>query len=77
MKKEKISLLFLRYDGKPIQAKREIPYEIRLQARLSLDVICFKYNRLKLEEGINQALKNKDKDRFNALSEKYKEYIWE
>lgn len=77
MKKEKVSMLFFRYDGKPIQAKREIPYEIRLQARLSLDTICFEYNRSILEEEINKALETRDKKKFYHLSEIYKQFVWE
>lgn len=76
MKKEKASRLLYRYTGKPLRAKREIPYAIRLQARLTLDVICFKYNRKKLEEAINQALIENDEVKFRELSEQYKQYIW-
>lgn len=77
MKKEKVSLRFLRYDGKPVQAKRELPYGIYLQARLHLDVICFKYNRSVLEKSINKALEENDKEAFQELSERYKQFIWE
>lgn len=77
MKKEKVSLHFFRYSGKPVQAKKEIPYEIRLQARLNLDVICFEYNRAKLEEAINSALETNDIKAFEELSAQYKQYLWE
>ena len=77
MKKEKVYLQFFRYSGKPVQAKKEIPYEIRLQARLNLDAICFNYNRVKLEEAINKALETDDIKAFKNLSEEYKQYIWE
>lgn len=76
MKKEKVVLLFFRYEGKPIQAKREIPYEIQLQAQMILDEICFKYNRNKLEEELNYALDERDKTAFMQYSEAYKEFIW-
>ncbi|MCM3739591.1 IDEAL domain-containing protein [Oceanobacillus luteolus] len=76
MKKEKVSLIFFRYTGKPIHAKKEIPFEMSMLARLQLDVICFKYNRCKLEEAINESLQKKDKESFRRISEQYKEYIW-
>ncbi|WP_405103339.1 IDEAL domain-containing protein [Oceanobacillus sp. FSL H7-0719] len=76
MKKEKVVLLFFRYEGKPIQAKREIPYEIRLQAQMMLDEICFQYNRKKLEEELNGALDERNKTAFIQHSEAYKEFIW-
>lgn len=77
MKKEKASRRFFRYTGKPIRARRETPFAMRLQARLTLDVICFRYNREKLEEAINQALISNDVVRFRELSERYKQFIWE
>lgn len=76
MKKGILPLRFLRYTGKPIRAKKDVPFEIRLQARLNLDVICFKYNRFKLEEAINSALKENNKEAFRELSEQYRQFIW-
>jgi hypothetical protein len=76
MKKEKVHLIYFRYTGKPIRAKREIAYAIRLEARMSLDVICFKYNRDMLEQAINQSLQDKDEKKFRELSKQYQEFIW-
>jgi len=76
MKKEKIIRVFFRYEGKPIQAKREVPYEIRLQARLMMDVVCFQFNKARLEEDLNIALEEGDKSAFQQLSGEYKHYIW-
>lgn len=77
MKKEKVVMIFFRYDGKPVQAKREVSFELRLQARLILDEICFQYNRFRLEESLNKALENRDKSAFVEHSEALKEFIWE
>lgn len=76
MKREKVSLRLLRYTGKPVQGKREIPFEMRLLARLQLDTICFRYNQKKLEEAINQALLEKNEKDFKDLSERYRQFIW-
>lgn len=77
MKKEKVVLMFFRYDGKPVQAKREVPFEMRLQARMILDEMCFQYNRARLEENLNKALEERNKSVFVEYSEALKEFIWE
>lgn len=77
MKKEKVVMMFFRYDGKPVQAKREVSFELRLEARMILDEICFLYNKCRLEESLNKALENRDKYAFIEHSEALKEFIWE
>ncbi|WP_067730720.1 IDEAL domain-containing protein [Oceanobacillus damuensis] len=77
MKKEKIVYRFYRYQGKEWRAKREIPYELRLFARLIMDELCFNWNKARLEEEINISLENGHKDQFINLSEEFKHFVWE
>ncbi|MGJ9459302.1 IDEAL domain-containing protein [Oceanobacillus sp. CF4.6] len=77
MKKEKIVYRFCRYQGERLQAKREIPYELRLFARLILDELCFNWNKKRLEEDINGSIEKGNKENFIKLSNEYKHFIWE
>lgn len=77
MKKQKLFYRYYRYDGKKIQAKREILYEFRLVSRLMLDELCFQWNKEKLEEAINTSIDRGEKEKFQQLSEAYKHFIWE
>jgi len=77
MKNKQIVYRYYRYNGKPLQAKREIPYEIKITTRLLLDEICFKWNKEKLASAIDAALEHNDESTFKILSEKYSQYIWE
>lgn len=77
MKKQKIHYHFSRYDGKPLEAKREISFEFKLVSTLVLDELCFQWNKTKLEEALNSAIDKREKEIFLQLSEAYKQYIWE
>jgi DNA gyrase/topoisomerase IV subunit A len=77
MKKEKVSYRFYPYEGKVLNAKREISYEIRLTSRLILDELCFNYNKKVLEEKINQSIQEGNKEEFASVREEYLQYIWE
>lgn len=77
MKKEKVPYTFSRYDGKPVQANKELPFEMRLQARLMLDEICFLYNKKMLEKYLNKALIDGNKEEFMEYSDRYREFLWE
>lgn len=77
MKKEKLEYRYHRHKGKPLQAKREIPYGLKLSARLLLDKICFDWNKSQLEAEINRSIDMRDKETFLKLSKAYKHFIWE
>ncbi|WP_404451641.1 IDEAL domain-containing protein [Virgibacillus necropolis] len=77
MKKQKIFYRYYRYDGKPLEAKREISFEFTLASRLLLDELCFQWNKEKLEDAINSSLDKGEKEKFLRLSEAYKHFIWE
>ncbi|ASN06610.1 IDEAL domain-containing protein [Virgibacillus necropolis] len=77
MKKQKIFYRYYRYDGKPLEAKREISFEFKLASTLLLDELCFVFNKEKLEEAINNSIDRGDKERFLQLSEAYRHFIWE
>src|SRR5690625_2401746 len=77
MQNKQIVYRYYRYNGKPLQAKREIPYEIKITTRLLLDELCFKWNKEKLAQAIDDALERGDEFAFKKLSEKYSHYIWE
>jgi uncharacterized protein YpiB (UPF0302 family) len=68
---------FRRYEGESLQAKREIPYEIRLQAQLILDELCFEWNKKMLEKQLNESIDTNNKKEFMRLSQLYKQYLWE
>lgn len=76
MEKEKVMMTFFRYNGKPVQAKREVSYEMKLQAQLILDEICFHYNKSKVEADLNRAIDDRNESDFKRCSDIYKEYIW-
>lgn len=77
MKKEKVIYRYMRYEGKQLQAKREISYDLKLISRLLLDEICFNWNKAQLEAAINSAIDDGNKEEFITLSEAYKQFIWE
>ncbi|WP_010650157.1 IDEAL domain-containing protein [Oceanobacillus massiliensis] len=77
MKKEKIVYRFFRYEGQRLDAKREIPYEIRIASRLVLDELCFNWNKKQLEEDINGSIDKGNKDQFMKLSKAYRHFVWE
>ncbi|PAV29324.1 hypothetical protein CIL05_13085 [Virgibacillus profundi] len=77
MKKEKIIYRYYRYDGKVLQAKREISFELKLSSRLILDELFFNWNKEKLENAINNSIDSGDKEAFLELSEAYKQFVWE
>lgn len=71
MKKQKNTYCYVRYKGQPIQAKREISYEIKLSTRLLLDELCFRWNRKRLETAINHSIDEGNKQVFIELSKTY------
>ena len=77
MEKARTVYQFRRYEGESLQAKRGIPYEIRLQAQLILDELCFKWNKEELERQLNDAIDTNNKEEFMRLSHLYKQYLWE
>ncbi|MFD2042796.1 hypothetical protein ACFSTA_00570 [Ornithinibacillus salinisoli] len=77
MKKEKVIFRYHPYDGKVLQARREIPYEIKLTARLLLDEICFNWNKAQLEAKLNSSIEKGNKEAFSELRKAYLDYIWE
>lgn len=77
MKKQKLMYRFYRYEGKVLQAKSEIPYEITLIAQLVLDQLCFTYNKEQLQQEINKAIDCGDEQKFKQLSEAYRNFAWE
>jgi uncharacterized protein YpiB (UPF0302 family) len=77
MKKEKVIYRYCRYEGKHLQAKREISYDVKLISRLVLDEICFNWNKSQLEAAINNAIDSNDKEAFMQLSKAYKYFVWE
>ncbi|HLQ71918.1 MAG TPA: IDEAL domain-containing protein [Bacillota bacterium] len=77
MKNKQIVYRYYRYDGKPLQAKREIPYDIKITSRLLLDELCFKWNKEYLTVLIDEALDHHDEAAFRHLSKKYGHYFRE
>ncbi|WP_010529844.1 IDEAL domain-containing protein [Lentibacillus jeotgali] len=77
MKKQKLIYQLYRYAGKPMKAKRDVPFELKLSAQLVLDEMCFTWNKQTLESAINQAIDTGDRERFAQLSKEYRHYIWE
>ncbi|WP_042149243.1 hypothetical protein [Paucisalibacillus sp. EB02] len=77
MKKEQVTYRFCPYDGKVLNARREISFEIRLTSRLILDEICFNWNKKMLEEKINRSIQKGNKEEFASIREEYLQYIWE
>ncbi|SES69050.1 hypothetical protein SAMN05216389_101430 [Oceanobacillus limi] len=77
MRKEKVIFRYHPYDGKVIKARREIPYDVKLTARLVLDEICFNWNKAQLEAKLNSSIEEGNKEKFEQLREAYLDYIWE
>ena len=77
MKKQKVFYHFHRYKGKEITARREISFEIMLASRLTLDALCFNYNKKKLQQAIDEAIDSGKENEFKKLSKIYRHYIWE
>ncbi|WP_077324963.1 IDEAL domain-containing protein [Virgibacillus siamensis] len=77
MKKQKIVYRYVPYQGITIHARKEIPFELQLSSRLLLDEICFNWNKERLERAINTSIDAGNKEVFLALSEQYRQYIWE
>jgi len=72
MKKQMITYRFFRYEGKMLLAKKEIPFEITLNARLVLDQLCYNWNKKQLQMKINDAIDAKDEATFKQLSDEYR-----
>ncbi len=80
MKKHKLIYQLKKFDKNQqpvLNAKREIPFEIRLASQLVLDDLCFSWNKARLEEGINQSIDDNNKEAFETLSKTFSSYIWE
>lgn len=77
MKKEKVVYIFYRYEGGKVNAKREIPYEIRFFSRLILDELCFSWNKNRLQNDINKSIDAGNHEDFHDLCRQYKHFIWE
>jgi len=77
MNKEKVVYRFFRYNGNTLHARKEIPFEFKLNAQLILDEICFKWNKKQLVRKINHSIETNNKDEFLRLSKEYNNYIWE
>ncbi|PKR78254.1 hypothetical protein CEY16_00405 [Halalkalibacillus sediminis] len=78
MKKQVTSYVLIRYHFPKhvkIKAKKDVPYEIRLAARLTLDELVFKLNKSQLEKQINQAIDDHDQHSFAELSKQYAKYV--
>ncbi len=80
MKKHKLVYQLKKFDKNQqsvLNAKREIPFEIRLASQLVLDDLCFSWNKARLEEDINQSIDDNNKEAFETLSKTFSSYIWE
>ncbi|MGM8366298.1 IDEAL domain-containing protein [Virgibacillus sp. W0181] len=77
MEKQKVIYRYLRYEGKVMAVRREIPYEIKLSSRMILDEMCFNYNKEQLQLAINTAIESGSKSDFQQLSKSYCHFIWE
>ncbi|SDQ85602.1 IDEAL domain-containing protein [Virgibacillus subterraneus] len=77
MKKQKLVYRYVRYDGKALDAKREVSYELKLSSRMLLDELCFNWNKERLETAINSSIDTGNKKKFFQLSKEYRHYIWE
>ncbi|RPF50148.1 IDEAL domain-containing protein [Aquisalibacillus elongatus] len=78
MKKQVTSYVLIRYQFPKrvaIKAKREVPYDIKLAARLVLDELVFMWNKNALEEQINIAIDQDDQQTFHELSKRYAKYL--
>lgn len=77
MEKARTVYQFRRYDGESLKARREIPYELRLQAQLILDELCFKWNKKMLQKQLDYSIDTENKEEFMRLSEVYRHFLWE
>ncbi|WP_047982525.1 hypothetical protein [Ornithinibacillus contaminans] len=77
MKKEKVIYRFCPYEGKVLNARREISFEIRLSSRLLLDELCFNWNKQVLEKKLNNSIEKGNIEEFRSVREQYLQYIWE
>jgi len=78
MKKQKVIYHLNRQYGKrEMKARKEIPFDFKLNARLLLDELCFTWNKNALEAEINRSIDNKQVEAFFNLSYEYRQYIWE
>ncbi|MUV36638.1 hypothetical protein JNUCC1_00441 [Lentibacillus sp. JNUCC-1] len=77
MPKQTAICTYVRYTGPMIRARREIPYELQVSARLIMDELCFNWNKAYLEEEINKAIDHGDRERFIELGLQYKPFIRE
>lgn len=78
MKKQGTSYVLIKYQFPKkiaIRARREVPYEFRLVARLVLDELIFNQNKQTLERQINEAIDQNDTKRFYELSKQYSKYL--
>ena len=71
MKKQKVNYRYIKYEGKPLQAKREISYGIKLSSRLILDELSFNFNKKRLDIAIDYSIDMGNKEMFLQLSEIY------
>ncbi|MGI8317059.1 IDEAL domain-containing protein [Halobacillus mangrovi] len=80
MRKQKMVYVIRRdpeYKGREITAKRELSFGIQLASRLFLDQLSFEFNKDRLDEEINEAIDNNDREAFERLSLQYQPYTWE
>ncbi|ARI78135.1 IDEAL domain-containing protein [Halobacillus mangrovi] len=80
MRKQKMVYVIRRdpeYKGREITAKRELSFGIQLASRLLLDQLSFEFNKDRLDEEINEAIDNNDREAFERLSLQYQPYTWE
>ncbi len=77
MKKQKTNYRFFRYDGKVLLARKEIPFEMKLAARLILDELCYSWNKKHIQERLDQALLDGDEKEFANLSKEFQQFIME
>lgn len=80
MKKQKVNYTLRAFNGKkdkPIEAKREISFEIKLASTLILDSLVSQWNKSNLENKINDSIDKQDKETFLHLSKEYQIYSWE
>ncbi|MFC7062666.1 IDEAL domain-containing protein [Halobacillus seohaensis] len=81
MRKQKKLIYVLRRDpgfkNREVTAKRELSFGIKLASRLLLDELSFQFNKDRLDDEINTAIENNDRDEFERLSLKYQHYTWD
>lgn len=77
MTHKQIVFRYYRYYGKLINAKRDLPYEIKMTSRLLLDALCFEWDKKTLMDAIDDALQANNEAAFKQLSEHYRQFIWE